>query len=125
VEQPSFASSPYIVAFYLEIVRHAVVSMTSSNMTTPPSLFEIQWDTALHFRYPHTNTHRQVQVTIDPPYPAIPSSKFTATATNTVSNCYSSSMSIVTSIPAGSDNDLWYVSIIAHLVMWLGCAHML
>jgi hypothetical protein len=34
-------------------------------------------------------------------------------------------VSIITSIPAGSDNDLLLVSIITHLIMFLGCAYML
>lgn len=130
VEQPSFVSSPYIIAYSLRIVPTTTnTSMLTTNINTSNhtpstslSILTIQWDITLHFRYPPTepSSHRRAQVMIHPPFPLVSSlGAPTYNITNTRLPI------IATSIPAGSSNDLFLVSIITHLTVFFGCAYML
>jgi hypothetical protein len=133
VEQPSFDSSPSIIAYALRMdpTSSSVPTIlnsgnTISNTTPSTSLLvaTIQWDITLHFRYPPTaaSHHRRAHVTIDPPFPLLSSYRVPLTSNTTTT---STLMPIITCIPAGSDNDLLLVSIITHLTMFVGCAYML
>jgi hypothetical protein len=138
VEQPSFNSSPSIIAYALRMVPAPTSTSapsilnsrnTISKTTHSASLLVVtlQWEITLHFRYPSTaaSHHRTAQVIIDPPFPLISSYVVPPTTNTTITTTTSTLVSIITSIPAGSDNDLLLVSIITHLIMFLGCAYML
>lgn len=126
IEQPAFVSSQHVIAY--NIVAHMNKQMDSihRDRTVDPTVI-VEFDTTIHFRYPLTDNTRMIQVTIDPPYLINNNNAGSSSGVNHYFKdaYWKSSNVIVTTVPAGSDTDLWYVSIITALVVWFGCIKML
>ena len=125
IEQPSFVSSQHVIAYNIVAQMNKQMDSIHRDRTIDPTVI-VEFDTTIHFRYPLTDNSRMIQVIIDPPYLLNNNAGSSSGENHYFKDAYwKSSNVIVTTIPAGSDKDLWYVSIITALVVWFGSIKML